>query len=353
MTLPSVHRLATLLPPYSTHQRRFVACCADPEVRKLVPLANQSTSVSAVPQLDTPPVLDGMRIAWRALADDQIHMEAHLSEWDLSALGVSTHVWRHVPVSSLASLLSPMLRPLLEESRQTASRLLRCEIGLGMQRLDRNLRSPFEGLPAFMALGIPRLGSLSFAVSPKLVAACETVPWPLAVAQAAQNIPLEWEVQASCGTFARDVQRNLAPGDVLRTPLPSVADMEVAVALVARVQASGPHGAQAIPRRQLKLAVDRSGWIRTKFEGKEMSESTEENTPIDQLTVPVTLHLPLSSMSLLELSRFTPGWLVETGVRVHDVEVSLSTAGQRFAFGRLVAIGDQLGVQITRMGNSQ
>jgi flagellar motor switch/type III secretory pathway protein FliN len=351
MMASSTNLLTTQLPRYSAHQRRFVACCADPEVRKLVPLgAPSGCSVSAVAQSETFATFDGLRIAWRA-PDEQVHLDTYLSEWDLLALGLSAQVWRHAPVNSIASLLSPLLRPLLEESRQQVSRLLRCEVALGMQRLDPR-RGPAEVLPRFLATGVPRLGRLSFGVSPTLISACEAVPWSPAVAEAAQHVPLEWEVQASCGALARDVQRNLAVGDVVRTPLPSIADVEAAVALVANMQASTPHSAP-IPRRQLKLAIDRWGWIRTKFEGREMSDSTDENMPIDQLTVPITLHLPLSSMSLLEISRFTPGWLVETGIRIHDVEVSLSTAGQRFAFGRLVAIGDQLGVQITRVGNSQ
>jgi flagellar motor switch/type III secretory pathway protein FliN len=294
---------------------------------------------------------DGLRIAWRA-PDEQVHLDVHLSEWDLSALGLSTQIWQHAPVGSIASLLSPLLRPLLEESRQQVSRLLRLQVALGMQRIDHR-RAPPETLSRFQATGVPKLGRLNFGVSPTLISACEALPWSAAVSEAAQRIPLEWEVQASCGPIPRAVQRNLTVGDVVRTPLPSMADVEAAVALVAGMRTTTAQGVHPIPRRQLKLAIDRWGWIRTKFEGREMSESTEENMPIDQLTVPITLHLPLSSMSLLEISRFTPGWLVETGVRIHDVEVSLSTGGQRFAFGRLVAIGDQLGVQITRMGNSQ
>jgi flagellar motor switch/type III secretory pathway protein FliN len=350
MTNASANLLATLLPRYSAHQRRFVACCADPEVRKLVPLGAPGCSVNAVAQSEASATVEGVRIAWRA-PGEQVHLEVYLSEWDLlTALGLSGQVLRSAPVGSVASLLSPRLRTLLDESRKQASRLLRCEIALGMQRLDH--RSLSEALPAFLAAGVPRLGRVRFGVSPTLIEACEALPCPPAVNEAAQHIPLEWEVQASCGALARHVQRNLGVGDVVSTPLPSIADVEAAVALVADVRPA-PHNTQPIPRRQLKLAIDRWGWIRTKFEGREMSESTEQNTPIDQLTVPITLHLPLSSMSLLEIARFTPGWLVETGVRIQDVEVSLSTAGQRFAFGRLVAIGDQLGVQITRMGNSQ
>lgn len=352
MTAASSVHLAAQLPRYSAHQKRFVACCGDPEVHKLVPWGHEGATVCAVSDRTTEAPIEGVRTLWRT-PDEHVHLENDLSEWDLAALGVSSKVWRHAPMQEIAPLLKSLLRPLLETSRLQASRLLGCNVSLVMQRLDPNLRTTSAALPAFTASGVPRLGRVGFGVSPTLIAACEALPWSPAESEAAQRIPLEWEVQAPCGSFARDVRRNLGAGDVVRTPLSSLADTEVGVSLVARVSASNARSAHAIPRRQLKLAIDRWGWIRTKFEGKEMSESTDETTPIDQLTVPITLHLPLSSMSMLEISRFTPGWLVETGVRIHDVEVSLSTAGQRFAFGRLVAIGDELGVQITRMGNAQ
>ena len=352
MTAPSSSHLTAHLPRYSADQKRFVACCADPEVLKLVPLGDERTMVFPVAHHTAEASVSGLRTVWRS-PDQRVHFEAYFSDWDLAALGVSEAVLRHAPLEAgLGSLLKPLVRPLLEVSRLQVSRLLGCDVTLAMQRMEPGLRSTSAELPAFMASALPRLGRLSFGVSTALIGACEALPWSPAVSEAAHRIPLEWEVQAPCGSFARDVQRNLSQGDVVRTPLPSIADTEVAVALVARLRASDARSTQAIPRRQLKLAIDRWGGIRTKFEGKEMSESTEQHTPIDQLTVPITLHLPLSSMSLLEISRFAPGWLVETGVRLHDVEVSLSTAGQRFAFGRLVAIGDELGVQITRMGNS-
>jgi flagellar motor switch/type III secretory pathway protein FliN len=74
----------------------------------------------------------------------------------------------------------------------------------------------------------------------------------------------------------------------------------------------------------------------------------EDQDVLDGPIVPIHLTLPVAAMSLHEIDAAKPGTLVDTGVRLEEVEVGLWSAGYRFATGRLVVIGEHLGVEIAR-----
>ena len=71
---------------------------------------------------------------------------------------------------------------------------------------------------------------------------------------------------------------------------------------------------------------------------------------LDDLQLPVSFELDTARISLAELARMQPGYAIELEVPLMEAMVRLVCHGQTVGAGQLMAIGDQLGVRITRMG---
>lgn len=70
---------------------------------------------------------------------------------------------------------------------------------------------------------------------------------------------------------------------------------------------------------------------------------------LDELQLPVAFELDTARISLAVLAGMRPGYAVELDVPLREATVRLVCHGQTLGQGQLVAIGDQLGVRITRM----
>lgn len=72
-------------------------------------------------------------------------------------------------------------------------------------------------------------------------------------------------------------------------------------------------------------------------------------TPLAALNLPVHLELSTLNLPVATLETLDAGYVLELPQSLAQAEIRLVTCGQTFALGQLVAIGDALGVQITKV----
>ncbi|MEF2249002.1 type III secretion system cytoplasmic ring protein SctQ [Ralstonia solanacearum] len=72
--------------------------------------------------------------------------------------------------------------------------------------------------------------------------------------------------------------------------------------------------------------------------------------PLEQLEVPVHLELAVMGMPLAELAALQPQHVLTLPVKIRDATVRLVCHGQTLGHGQLVAVGEQLGLQIASIG---
>jgi type III secretion protein Q len=70
---------------------------------------------------------------------------------------------------------------------------------------------------------------------------------------------------------------------------------------------------------------------------------------LETLELPVAFELDTARVSLAELASMQPGYAVELAVPLAQAQVRLVCQGRTLGRGQLIAIGDQLGVRITRL----
>ncbi|NRF68487.1 type III secretion system cytoplasmic ring protein SctQ [Aquincola sp. S2] len=80
------------------------------------------------------------------------------------------------------------------------------------------------------------------------------------------------------------------------------------------------------------------------------AQQTPEQNTIDELQVPVSFEIDSARVSLAELASIRPGYVIELDRPVVAAVVRLVCHGQTVGHGQLVAVGDQMGVRIVRMG---
>ncbi|WCM24385.1 type III secretion system cytoplasmic ring protein SctQ [Paraburkholderia bryophila] len=71
-----------------------------------------------------------------------------------------------------------------------------------------------------------------------------------------------------------------------------------------------------------------------------------------ELDVPVQLEISTLELPLATLATLQPGYLLELPIAVEDAQVRLVVHGRTIGTGRLVAIGEHLGLQIARIGSA-
>ena len=72
---------------------------------------------------------------------------------------------------------------------------------------------------------------------------------------------------------------------------------------------------------------------------------------VAELEVPVHFEVDNAALSLAQLSTLRPGYVIELLIPVDQAEIRLVACGQIIARGKLVVIGDCLGVQIEHLAN--
>jgi type III secretion protein Q len=73
---------------------------------------------------------------------------------------------------------------------------------------------------------------------------------------------------------------------------------------------------------------------------------------LSELDVPVQLEISTLELPLATLAKLQPGYLLELPIKVEDAQVRLVVHGRMIGTGRLVAIGEHLGLQIARIGSA-
>jgi type III secretion system YscQ/HrcQ family protein len=111
--------------------------------------------------------------------------------------------------------------------------------------------------------------------------------------------------------------------------------------------ASGVHWSAAVVISQRKVSL--MSPIQA-HEGRTDSDLDIPGPPlashVAELEVPVHFEVDNAALSLAQLSALKPGYVIELSIPVQDAEIRLVACGQVIGRGRLVVIGDCLGVQI-------
>lgn len=80
--------------------------------------------------------------------------------------------------------------------------------------------------------------------------------------------------------------------------------------------------------------------------------AVEPLVPVDAIDLPVHVELIGVNLSIAQIGSLQSGYVLDLPLPLADAAVRLVAYGQTLAFGKLVAIGDNLGVQIHRMAAS-
>lgn len=73
---------------------------------------------------------------------------------------------------------------------------------------------------------------------------------------------------------------------------------------------------------------------------------------VEAIELPVAFEIDTARLSLAELAGIRPGYVIELDTPVAEAAVRLLCQGQVIGTGQLIAVGEQLGVRISRMGLS-
>jgi len=83
---------------------------------------------------------------------------------------------------------------------------------------------------------------------------------------------------------------------------------------------------------------------RNNFEGESLAPSL--STSVAELEVPVHFELDSTALTLAQLASLQPGYVIELAIPVQHAEIRLVACGQIIGRGKLVVIGDCLGIQL-------
>ena len=86
--------------------------------------------------------------------------------------------------------------------------------------------------------------------------------------------------------------------------------------------------------------------------GASSDPATEPLVPVSAIDLPVHVELFSVNLSLAQIGSLEPGYVLDLPLPLADAAVRLVSYGQTLAFGKLVAVGENLGVQIQRMAAS-
>lgn len=320
---------------FEMQQLRFLRAAAGQGL--LPPFGDEQSTLRALARRPAP-ACEGLRVAYRDDAGEE-HLGFVLSPADLGALGVAERILDEAAPEGALLLLAPHLERSLQRAGVALGRPLRLQ-ATRMQGVAALQPLPWR----FVAEGVPGVGELVLALSSALLEACVATPAPRRSQSAAGRITIGWALALPPLPLAEAALPAIEPGDVLRVPARGEGPGRIDVRLVPRSAGRGD-----LPSFAVQAVIDPDRWIAFQLQSpKPESAPMADSLPLDAMTVPVEAHLPIIAMSLAEIEAVRPGALVDCGVRLEDVEVTLSSAGRPFAVGRLVLIGDDLGVEIVR-----
>lgn len=88
------------------------------------------------------------------------------------------------------------------------------------------------------------------------------------------------------------------------------------------------------------------------LEGASNHPASEPLVPVAAMEMPVHVELFSVDLGIAQVSALQPGYVLDLPLPLDDATVRLVSYGQTLAFGKLVAVGENLGVQIERMAAS-
>lgn len=148
--------------------------------------------------------------------------------------------------------------------------------------------------------------------------------------------------------LAVDLLRSLAVGDVVL--FHDQGDIDRLDARLYCGVASGRHWSAAVSISQRKVSLMSELQM---HDGKTDSDLDVPGPPLEshvaELDVPVHFELDNAALSLAQLNALRPGYVIDLSIPVQDAEIRLVACGQVIGRGRLVVIGDCLGVQIEQL----
>ena len=71
---------------------------------------------------------------------------------------------------------------------------------------------------------------------------------------------------------------------------------------------------------------------------------------VEALELPIAFEIDTARVSLAELAGIRPGYVIELDTALSEATVRMVCHGQTIGQGQLIAVGEQLGVRIIRMG---
>ena len=79
--------------------------------------------------------------------------------------------------------------------------------------------------------------------------------------------------------------------------------------------------------------------------------TTDDPVPLDQLPVRLMFELGRLELTLAELETLGPGHVFALGRDEHQ-PVDILANGKRIGLGEIIAVGDAIGVRVTRLGDA-
>ncbi|WP_206956637.1 type III secretion system cytoplasmic ring protein SctQ [Trinickia acidisoli] len=86
--------------------------------------------------------------------------------------------------------------------------------------------------------------------------------------------------------------------------------------------------------------------------GASSDPSADPIVPVGAIELPVHIELLSVNLSVAQIGSLQPGYVLDLPLPLADATIRLVSYGQTLAFGKLVAVGENLGVQINRMAAS-
>ncbi|WP_431257352.1 FliM/FliN family flagellar motor switch protein [Roseateles chitinivorans] len=165
-------------------------------------------------------------------------------------------------------------------------------------------------------------------------------------------LPLRPVIRLFARAFPLSVLRGLRPGDtVLAGGQPALLRCGVGRVLRASLhidpQEFTVHLAEPPALSDDPAAYD-AGQMDAPMSGAS-TEAPQSAGTLDELQLPVAFELDTARVSLGELASMQPGYAVELDVPLREATVRLVCHGRTLGQGQLIAIGDHLGVRITRL----
>lgn len=216
--------------------------------------------------------------------------------------------------------------------------------GLGAARIVRRARlaaSRTADSCAVIALDAARV-SLLRATAPLLDAMhARLAGVPAQSAQALAGLRLRPRVRLLDRVLPLPVLASLAPGDVVLLEAASGAPLPLTLivgkGMTMEAQANyDPQTGQAVATSEPALTPEPSG--------------PDDAAPLDELQLPVSFEVDSARITLAELANIRSGYVIELERPLTAATVRLVCHGQTVGQGQLVAVGEQLGIRITRMG---